>query len=105
MYFGGMAVLNLEAELTLPSCSTSGLEIPNGLPIIYDLKSKCVKLLDDGTGRDPLEVHNFGTAADYLFRPCEGEEDECHILTDEAAPGLSAEDQAIIDSLRQPASV
>jgi hypothetical protein len=30
-----------------------------------------IKLLDDGTGRDPLEVHNFGNAAKYLFRPCQ----------------------------------
>jgi hypothetical protein len=32
------------------------------------------KLLDDGSGRDPLEVHNFGKAAKYLFRPCKNED-------------------------------
>ena len=54
----------------IPVDQISGLEIPNGLPIIFDLNSKCAKLLDDGTGRDPLEVHNFGSSASYLFRPC-----------------------------------
>ena len=59
------------------------LEIPNGLPLIFDVKSKCIKLLDDGTGRDPLETYNFGKAASYLFRPCEREDgsadEECDI--------------------------
>lgn len=59
------------------------LEIPNGLPIIYDIKSKCVKLLDTGNGKDPLEEHNFGNAAKYLFRPCLNEDgspdEECGI--------------------------
>jgi 2,3-bisphosphoglycerate-dependent phosphoglycerate mutase len=59
------------------------LEIPNGLPIIFDIKSKCVKLLDDGSGNDPLDVYNFGKAAGYLFRPCEREDgsldEECDI--------------------------
>lgn len=54
----------------IPVDQISGLEIPNGPPIIFDLNSKCAKLLDDGTGRDPLEVHNFGSSASYLFRPC-----------------------------------
>jgi bisphosphoglycerate-dependent phosphoglycerate mutase family 1 len=67
----------------IPEDEITGLEIPNGLPIIYDIESKCVKLLDDGTGRDPLEVHNFGKAAKYLFRPCLNEDgspdEECDI--------------------------
>ena len=41
------------------------------------------QLLDDGTGRDPLEVYNFGKAANYLFRPCENEDgsadEECDV--------------------------
>ena len=32
------------------------------------------KLLDDGSGRDPLETYNFGKAANYLFRPCMNED-------------------------------
>lgn len=32
------------------------------------------QLLDDGSGRDPLETYNFGKAANYLFRPCMNED-------------------------------
>ena len=58
----------------IPEEKITELEIPNGLPLIFDLQSKCLKLLDDGTGRDPLEVYNFGNAANYLFRPCLNED-------------------------------
>jgi len=67
----------------IPEDQISGLEIPNGLPLIFDVNSKCIKLLDDGSGRDPLEVHDFGKAAKYLFRPCQNEDgsddEECDI--------------------------
>jgi len=63
--------------------SITDLEIPNGLPLIFDVKSKCIKLLDDGSGKDPLETYNFGKAANYLFRPCQNEDgspdEECDI--------------------------
>ena len=68
----------------IPEEEIVGLEIPNGLPIIYDIKSKCVKLLDPGDGSDPLETYNFGKAAKYLFRPCLNEDgspdEECNIF-------------------------
>lgn len=42
-----------------------------------------IQLLDDGSGKDPLEVYNFGEAANYLFRPCQNEDgspdEECDI--------------------------
>ncbi len=37
------------------------------------------KKKDDGSGKNPLEVYNFGKAASFLFRPCQnadGSEDE-----------------------------
>ena len=34
----------------------------------------CFQLLDDGSGRDPLETYSFGKAANYLFRPCFNED-------------------------------
>ena len=67
----------------IPEEKISELEIPNGLPLIYDVKSKCIKLLDDGTGKNPLEVYNFGKAASFLFRPCQnedGSEDEVSFI-------------------------
>lgn len=67
----------------IPEESVTDLEIPNGLPLIFDVKSKCIKLLDDGSGKDPLETYNFGSAANYLFRPCQNEDgspdEECDI--------------------------
>eukprot|EP00339_Tiarina_fusa_P008717 CAMPEP_0117081632 /NCGR_PEP_ID=MMETSP0472-20121206/57510_1 /TAXON_ID=693140 ORGANISM="Tiarina fusus, Strain LIS" /NCGR_SAMPLE_ID=MMETSP0472 /ASSEMBLY_ACC=CAM_ASM_000603 /LENGTH=851 /DNA_ID=CAMNT_0004809591 /DNA_START=87 /DNA_END=2643 /DNA_ORIENTATION=+ len=85
----------------IPEDQITGLEIPNGLPLIFDVKSKCVKLLDDGSGRDPLQVYNFGTAAKYLFRPCQNEDgtpdEECTITFESGSTPLSAADRETID--------
>lgn len=90
----------------IPPDKITKLEIPNGLPIVFDLKSKCVKLLDDGTGRDSLEVYNFGKAANYLFRPCEKEDgspdEECDVTFIGENFQLSKEDQATIDAIKRP---
>lgn len=87
----------------IPEDQITGLEIPNGLPLVFDLKSKCLKLLDDGTGRDPLKVHNFGKAASYLFRPCTGEDgtpdEECDI-TYSSPISLSEEEQDTINLIK-----
>lgn len=89
----------------IPPEKITDLEIPNGLPLVFDLKSKCLKLLDDGTGRDPLKVHSFGKAASYLFRPCTGEDgtpdEECDI-TYKQPVSLTAEDQLLIDAIKGP---
>ena len=93
----------------IPQDKITGLEIPNGLPLIFDLGSKCVKLLDDGTGRDPLKVYNFGEAAPYLFRPCQdgdgNPDEECDITY--VAPNsrgepieLSLDEQAALDAIK-----
>ena len=61
-----------------------------------------MQLLDDGTGRDPLEVHNFGKAANYLFRQCANEDgspdEECDIIFDNPIE-ISDEDKATIDAI------
>jgi len=89
----------------IPEDKITELEIPNGLPIIFDLKSKCVKLLDDGSGVDPLAKHNFGKAAEYLFRPCQNEDgspdEECDIRFFGETYKLSADDQAAIDAIKK----
>lgn len=90
----------------IPEDKVTELEIPNGLPIIFDLKSKCVKLLDDGTGRDPLEVYNFGKAASYLFRPCANEDgspdEECDIRFRSDEFELSEQDRATLEAITRP---
>jgi len=90
----------------IPESEITGLEIPNGLPLIYDVQSKCVKLLDDGTGRDPLEVYNFGSAAKYLFRPCQNADgsadEECDIKYDSGVSITNTkEEQDTLDYIKK----
>ncbi|KAL7534622.1 hypothetical protein ACHAXR_006840 [Thalassiosira sp. AJA248-18] len=59
----------------IPEEAMNQLHLPNGLPLVYNVKRKCITLLDDGSGQDPMEVHDFGPAAQYLFRPCELDDD------------------------------
>ena len=51
------------------------VEIPTGLPLIYSLKKKCIRILDDGVDRkdedDPLSRYNFGSSPELLFKPCD----------------------------------
>eukprot|EP00551_Chaetoceros_affinis_P005348 CAMPEP_0203662630 /NCGR_PEP_ID=MMETSP0090-20130426/529_1 /ASSEMBLY_ACC=CAM_ASM_001088 /TAXON_ID=426623 /ORGANISM="Chaetoceros affinis, Strain CCMP159" /LENGTH=786 /DNA_ID=CAMNT_0050525445 /DNA_START=40 /DNA_END=2400 /DNA_ORIENTATION=- len=60
----------------IPEENMNDLHLPNGVPLIYNVRRKCISLLDDGSGEDPLEKYDFGSAAKYLFRPCEIDEDE-----------------------------
>ena len=84
----------------IPEEMITQLEIPNGLPLIYDLDSKCLKLLDDGSGIDPLEKYDFGKAGKYLFQNCSDPEapDPCsHFLTAYSAsksPAIPAQTSA-----------
>jgi 2,3-bisphosphoglycerate-dependent phosphoglycerate mutase len=55
----------------IPQDAMSQLHLPNGLPLVYNVKGRCITLLDDGSGEDPMTKHDFGTAAKYLFKPCE----------------------------------
>ena len=89
----------------IPEEEIVGLEIPNGLPIIYDIKSKCVKLLDPGDGSDPLEKYNFGKAAKYLFRPCLNEDgspdEECRIFVSDEPVVLTQEEVDTIAAIKK----
>jgi 2,3-bisphosphoglycerate-dependent phosphoglycerate mutase len=55
----------------IPEEAMNQLHLPNGLPLVYDIKGRCISLLDDGSGKDPMDAHDFGPAAKYLFKPCE----------------------------------
>ena len=69
------------------------VEIPTGLPLIYDVNNKCIRLLDDGSGgQDPTEKYNFGTAADLLFGPAGAEH------TYGVGRGASSEVQKVTDA-------
>ncbi|KAL9186189.1 hypothetical protein ACHAXT_005427 [Thalassiosira profunda] len=92
----------------IPEEHIAGLEIPNGLPLIFDMNSKCIKLLDDGSGEDPLEKYNFGASANYLFRPCkapDGSVDDGCTFNFADAPPLTQSEKEIIESIRTPTNV
>lgn len=55
----------------IPESAMNQLHLPNGLPLVYNVQGRCITLLDDGSGVDPMQVHDFGPAAQYLFKPCE----------------------------------
>jgi hypothetical protein len=56
---------------SIPEEAMNELHLPNGVPLVYNVQGKCITLLDDGSGRNPMDVYNFGPAAKYLFKPCE----------------------------------
>jgi len=76
----------------IPEEHMNELHLPNGLPLIYNVKRKCISLLDDGSGRDPMEVHDFGSAAQYLFRPCELTDEDFIFDEDESAVSSDAKE-------------
>ena len=55
----------------IPPERISEVEIPTGLPLVFDLKNKCIKLLDNGQNEDMLSKYNFGSSPDLLFKPCD----------------------------------
>lgn len=70
------------------------VHLPNGLPLVYNVKRKCITLLDDGSGKDPMEVHDFGPAAQYLFRPCELDDDFFDQMEQQAVANQEAASKA-----------
>jgi broad specificity phosphatase PhoE len=57
----------------IPEEAMSQLHIPNCVPLVYDVQQKCITLLDDDEGHlvNPVDLHDFGPAAKYLFKACE----------------------------------
>lgn len=51
----------------IPEDKIALLNIPNGIPIIYDVSTRTLTLIQDGV-QDPLEIYDFGMAAEYLFQ-------------------------------------
>lgn len=54
---------------SIPEEAMNKLHLPNGLPLVYNVNERCITLLDDESGRNPMEIHDFGPAARYLFSP------------------------------------
>ena len=49
--------------------AVSGIEIPTGVPLLYDFEHRCVRLLDDQHAPPPRDRYDFGTSGDLLFTP------------------------------------
>ena len=65
----------------IPIANISNVEIPTGVPLIYDIAGRCVHLFDDGQLPKPRDRYDFGEAADLLFRPCDYDDDDgCDLL-------------------------
>jgi len=56
----------------IPEDRIHEVEIPTGVPLVYDVRTKRIRLLDDGLygNGDPAERYNFGSSVDLLFSPC-----------------------------------
>jgi hypothetical protein len=54
----------------IPPSKIHSVEIPTGLPLVYDWKQGKIRLLEDHTlqGRNPLDKYNFGSAPELLFK-------------------------------------
>ena len=74
----------------IPPDRIAELEIPTGVPIVFDFEARCVKLLDDGRAPSPLERYDFGPAGEHLFLDATDDGDGGLVPLpddDEAAPG------------------
>jgi len=72
----------------VPPDRISEVEIPTGLPLIYNPKRRCIQLLESGSEDpdDPLKHVNFGTSPELLFRPCNADDveaDMCFFVNSE----------------------
>ena len=60
----------------IPANRIHEIDIPNGLPLVYNLQKKCIQILDDGNETDedfsnPLRRYKFGESPELLFKPCD----------------------------------
>lgn len=60
----------------IPENRIHEIDIPNGLPLVYNVKKKCVQILDEdfNGSLDTLTKYNFGKSPELLFKPCDYDE-------------------------------
>ena len=72
----------------IPADRIHEIDIPNSLPLVYNLDRKCIQILDDGQETEadwsnPLRRYHFGESPELLFKPCDyegvGNATECFI--------------------------
>ena len=54
----------------IPEHVMNQLHVPNGVPLVYDVRGRCISLLEDDDESDQRQQLDFGPAARYLFRSC-----------------------------------
>ena len=67
----------------IPEDRVPEIEIPTGIPMLFDFERRCVRLLDDGQSPAPRERYNFGTGGDLLFTPINGGDMDPHVRLDD----------------------
>ena len=67
----------------IPEDRVPEIEIPTGIPMLFDFERRCVRLLDDGQSPAPRERYNFGTGGDLLFTPADGGDMDPHVRLDD----------------------
>jgi len=50
----------------IPVARISEIEIPTGLPLVYDVRNRCLRLLEGD-----FSTYNFGKSGELLFTPCQ----------------------------------
>ena len=96
----------------IPADEVHGLEIPTGVPLLYDFEHGCLRLLDDQLQPPPRDRYEFGAAADLLFTPRElraagGDAPDPHVYLDDTFvvgvedEACDLEDQASRDAVRR----
>ena len=50
----------------IPKERISEIEIPTGLPLVYDVRNRCLRLLEGD-----FSTYNFGKSGELLFTPCQ----------------------------------
>jgi len=69
--------------LQIPKSEIVNIEIPTGLPLVFDMRHRCLKLLEGD-----FTTYNFGKAAELLFTPCQIPDEEYEEL--DLAPAMPA---------------
>ena len=81
----------------IPPDRIAELEIPTGVPLVYDLDTRRAMLLDDGLSPPPRERYDFGACAELLFRgPASGggADDDATIRLADAGGARARDDDA-----------
>jgi hypothetical protein len=91
----------------IPEEAMSQLHIPNGVPLVYNVKAKCISLLEDKESNEQISIDDFGPAAKYLFQPCELDDDffESNVTQIEATTRVAPRDKVDTTAMKDYTSV